>query len=497
VRASFSLGVASGVMLAVAASAFVATPSFAADAPPAEAASNLAATKSWDDLYLKFSAAKPDGYSAADRGRIAKALLLGAHGMESTDGVIAVSLAERAVAFEESVEALTYAGELNQKIDQNGQAAKWFERAVAVDAHADRAHLLRAELALRENEPAVANQHLQAISKTFETARVQRDLTRSQAIQAQQKAGEASLDQMQRDVNHKNNTASTSKTGTGSDSGSTSKSGKSGKGKHDPKSIEVAGADDGAPAGGGGRDPLEGAGLAGLREKASEHFTFAYGNNARDWGQRAEYEGKVMAALEEAYEFVGQEMHANRSQPVGVVLYTKEEYDFHFSGSELSRAAGFYSGKIRINGAEEITPEVQAVIVHEYVHAVIDELVASKHIPQWVHEGFATYIENEYRSARNLPGADDAWARQLHQIAKKGGLPKLQQLDVGFLSFGNPRLAYATAGKACQLMIERQGMDSFVDDLRSAAKKPWSQNFAERYGDGSDLDAEILEEMSK
>jgi hypothetical protein len=456
----------------------------AASNPSASEASSLAQAGSWDDLFLKFGSAQPQGYSAADRTRVAQALLQGAQAMEKTDAVTAVSLAEKSVAFAETVPALLFAGELNQRLQQNGQAAKEYDRALQLDAHHSRAHLLRAELALSEGEPQVALAHLKGLPAAFEAARVKDDARRAEAALAQRQAGEAALGQISR---------SGEAPAPPPEPASPGKKGKKGR---QPKTI--AGGEPAEPgAGATVRDPISDAQLAGLRERANQHFVFSYGNNERDWGQRADYEGRVMDALEEAYEFVGRTLAANRTEKVQVVLYTRQEYEFHFGGSELSRAAGFFSGKIRINGAEEMTPEVETVIVHEYTHAVIDELVHHQHIPQWVHEGTATWVENEYRSARGLPGADDGWRNPLRQLARNGKLPRLAQLDVGFLGLQNPRVAYATSGQAIQILVERYGVETLGGVLRASAASPWAQAFASAYGEQSTLDDQVREALSQ
>lgn len=457
--------------LLVLGSLLLASPALAAD-PTAAQAKQLASAKDWDQLYLSFSSVKPEGFSTADRTAIASALLQGAKVMSGTDAVIATSLAERAAAFHESVDGLIAAAELEQQVDQRGQAAKFLDRAVALDPKSGAAHLARAELHLKEGEGALALKQLDAVPAGFQAARVKQLRAQAQARVAERKAGEDALQQVQRQVAAREQEASRPPPAE--------------KGKGGARMVSAV-------------DPMEGAALAGLRERAGRHFVFAYGNNSRDWGQRAEYEGQVEAALEEAYEFVGETMHVNRSQPVAVVLYTKQEYEFHFGGSALSRAAGFFSGKIRINGAEEMTPEVKAVIVHEYTHAVLDELLqGGQHCPVWVNEGFATYVENLYRDRRGMPGADDDWHKTLRGMAILNQLPSLEQLDRSFIEFRNPRLAYATSGCAMKILVEHYGMETFVQTCRDAATKPWKALFAERFtADLSSLDDQVRSELSE
>jgi len=451
----------------------------ATPASTAADAEKLARAKNWDDLYLAFSSGDPAKFASADRAKIGDALLSGARAMAPTDAVMAVSLGERAVAFHETVDALLETASLEEKADQNGQAAKFLDRAVALDAKSGAAHLARAELALRENDAPLCLKQLDAVPAGFEAAEVKALRNKAQTKVIEKQAGEAALDRVQQQV-------AINQLKAPDQAAPASKSSKQG-----PAQAKTVSMID--PA-----DRMDGAAMAGLRQKAGEHFVFAYGNNERDWGQRADYEGHVEEALEEAYEYVGEAMHTNRTEPVQVVLYTKQEFEFHFGGSALSRAAGFFSGKIRINGAEEMTPEVRAVIVHEYVHAVLAELMGPRgNCPQWVNEGFATYVENMYRDSRGMPGADDGWRTELHSMAVAGQLPHLQTLDRSFLEYNNPRVAYATSGRAMKILIERFGMDAFVAALQDSAKMGWPKSMAEHLSaDLDSLDDEVKSELS-
>ncbi|WP_239578785.1 hypothetical protein [Archangium primigenium] len=126
-----------------------------------------------------------------------------------------------------------------------------------------------------------------------------------------------------------------------------------------------------------------------------------YFNNARDFSQRAEYEGRIVAALDEAHGHTRQVLGEAREAPVDVVLYTREEFRTH-QGAALARTvAGLYSaGAIRINDAAELTRQTKATLVHEYVHAVVDDLVQAarggQHVPVWLNEGLAEYVEWRY-----------------------------------------------------------------------------------------------------
>lgn len=422
-------------------------------------AKKLASEKAWDDLYLKFSSGDPKALPEADRAAIAEALLKGAQALGGEDPVIALSLAERSVEFKPTVEALIAAADFNRKAKQNGQAATLLEQASKLDPANASVKVARAELALEENEPGVARDLLEKVPANVEPARVKKLKAQAQLALDSKRAEQQELERVEKEVASK-------------------QGGKGGAARPSAEQpIEVTRPGRTRPGSAGAEEPNRidpgdrydqgGSNLAGLREKASEHFTFAYGNNARDWGQRAEYEGRVMAALEDAYRFVSEKLGVSRRPKTEVVLYTRKEYEFHFGGSELSRAAGFFSGKIRINDAEALTDDVRAVIVHEYVHAALDDILGNKHAPQWSNEGAATWIENAWRYRNGLPNADEPWRADVMAYAKSNRLPRLDQLDVGFLGLSNPRAGYVIGGKAIELMVQKRGASGLVELFRT------------------------------
>src|SRR3712207_4426253 len=78
-----------------------------ANPPPSPAqAQKLAAQRAWEDLYLAYSSADPKGYEAPQRRTIASSLLKGCEALVGSDAVMAYSLGERAVAFEETAAGL-------------------------------------------------------------------------------------------------------------------------------------------------------------------------------------------------------------------------------------------------------------------------------------------------------------------------------------------------------------------------------------------------------
>ena len=99
---------------------------------------------------------------------------------------------------------------------------------------------------------------------------------------------------------------------------------------------------------------------------------------------------RVSAVLEAAYVRVGQRISVP-PDTVTAILYTGEQ--FRDITKSPSWAAAAYDGRIRIpvRGALNVPAELERILTHEYVHAVIHQLYPR--VPHWLNEGLATYFE--------------------------------------------------------------------------------------------------------
>ncbi len=101
-------------------------------------------------------------------------------------------------------------------------------------------------------------------------------------------------------------------------------------------------------------------------------------------------------------------------------------------GSQMSQTiAGFYSeNAIRMNDSAEINAQNQAVLVHEYVHAVLDEVThfsTDERVPVWLNEGFAdvgrvaVHVDND--------GPPPLVKKQLQGVAMQKRVPSLVEMS--------------------------------------------------------------------
>jgi hypothetical protein len=163
--------------------------------------------------------------------------------------------------------------------------------------------------------------------------------------------------------------------------------------------------------------------------------------------------------LEQAYWRVGQTLGAYPSKPISVVLYTREQF------RDLTRlpswTAAAYDGRIHVpmRGALDHTEELDRVLGHEFVHAVV-AMLGGRNVPVWLNEGLATLLE---------PGGREEAEEEL---ARGGERPALRQLHNGFsrLSAADARVAYAISTYAVQRMTELRSAAAVVLLLQDLAR---------------------------
>ena len=416
--------------------------------PTAAQAAAFAKGKQWEELYLAFAAASPDTTPKGDRPKIAQALLAGCLALQVDDAVMAYSLGEKSVAFADTAEALLCTALTAKRSDQRGAAEEALRKGTTTFAKDPRFALELGRLYLEDGQPGEAASMLARVpAKAKESAEAKRMI------------------------------------------------------------AQIA-RDSGAPVGGpkvrveeGSPSPVEGGGnteLArsssrsyessvdgdGRRVRQNQYFRFYYFNSKRDFGQRADYEGKVQGALEDARVTVQRLLGAAREKPVDVILYSREEFRLHHGPQAAQAIAGFYAeDAIRMNDSAEINQQNSTVLVHEYVHAVMDELghFNQRSLPVWVHEGLAEYIE--WRS-EGQDGPPKHYATALQQLALQDQLPKLSEMTRGpLVATRNPGLSYAISAVAMRLLVERRGMGEVVELIRECGQGlPFEQALERRYG---------------
>lgn len=153
---------------------------------------------------------------------------------------------------------------------------------------------------------------------------------------------------------------------------------------------------------------------------------------------------RVSTALESAYVRIGKSL-SYPPETVTAILYTGQQ--FHDITKSPSWAAAAYDGRIRIpvRGALDNPAELDRVVTHEFVHAVIHQLYPR--VPGWLNEGLATYFE---------PG-DHTWLTA--RLRGADGMIPLAQLTESFhtLDGEDAAVAYAESYVGARVLTARLG----------------------------------------
>ena len=191
--------------------------------------------------------------------------------------------------------------------------------------------------------------------------------------------------------------------------------------------------------------------LEAWKKEAALHDTFAARPGARftvmfEGPAQQPVATRVSAALESAYARVGKALNTYPSDTVMAILYTREQ--FRDITKSPSWAAAAYDGRIRIPvlGALKNPAELDRIVTHEYVHAVVHQMFPR--LPGWLNEGLATLME---------PG-DHGW---LVARLRAGGAVPLAALNDAFRTSDGEEaaLAYAQSYVGARILSERLGVN--------------------------------------
>jgi hypothetical protein len=436
--------------------------------PPPGRAQQLAKSKAWEDLYLAYSAADPNGYSDADRKAIAAPLLKGCEALAGKDAVMAYSLGERSVAFEESAAGLRCLARAALATEQRSAAEEALRKGLEHFPNDGAFGLELGRVLLEDEDGTAAIAVLAKVPpRSPQAAEARKLLQQARNLSAEQSKARAEAEKLEKRIN-----------------------------AAQIKPASALGEGDTRPAGLSYESRVS---ADGMRIRSNRRFVIKYFNNDRDFGQRAEYEGKVVAALEEAYEHTRRVLGQARESSVDVILYTREEFRTHQGASMARIVAGLYSdGAMRINNSAELTERTKATLVHEYVHAAMDEICAGGgRLPTWLSEGVAEYVAWRYLGHDRPP---PSLGNALRTAARGNRLPSLTGLSQGMLiQTGNPGLAYATSAAAVWQLMRWGGAPRLLTLVREVSQgTPFDKALEIHYDiDIARLDAEVKAALSQ
>lgn len=409
-----------------------------AGSPGASAAEAFAKAQQWEELYLAFAAADPKAFSPKDQQRVAKRLAQGCDALLGSDAVMAYSLGEKSVAFHSVPSAVLCAARAAVASEQRTAADELLRQGLTRHPKDGPLSLERARLQLSEGDAEGALRSLSAVTGSSGLVKEAAELRgRARQLVAEQAQGRSRL---------AGDSAVPLNQGATTPPESSS----------EPRPVAPLRTNESL----GYESGLD---EEGRRTRQNAFFRFRFFSAQRDFGQRAEYEGRVQAALDEARVTARSVLGVSRESPVEVILYSKAEFALHHGPWAAAAIAGFYGGSaIRMNDSAEISQQTRGTLVHEYVHAVVDELCRfdARGVPRWLNEGLAEYVQWEFEGRRRPEGRT---ATALKQLAVQNRLPPLTSMrDDPLIASADPGLLYAYATLAVRSYVERYGMASLV-----------------------------------
>jgi tetratricopeptide (TPR) repeat protein len=207
-------------------------------------------------------------------------------------------------------------------------------------------------------------------------------------------------------------------------------------------------------------------------ESRGAHFSVLFEGPADELLAR-----RIVERLEESYWRIGAALTAYPAKPITVVLYTTEQF------RDITRVpawtAAAYDGRIRvpIRGALAQPDQLDRVLAHEYVHAVV-AMLGGRNVPVWLNEGLAEVFEG---------GRSDEAEAILARVTTKPALEMLHG-SFGSLSSSDARVAYAVSARAVQRMIDMRGPYAIIALLQDLSRggafaSAFQQRMAMRYED--------------
>jgi len=154
------------------------------------------------------------------------------------------------------------------------------------------------------------------------------------------------------------------------------------------------------------------------------------------------FEQQVLDSLERGYDDLDRYLGLRPRRKLDVVVYDPTIFDRQYRGLFRFAAAGFYSGIIRVRGADQFHEGLSRVLHHELVHAALDAAAPSMVFPGWFNEGLAEWFEARPHGKRRLSRGELAALRQAAATGQLIPFATLGAASFARMSSGTARLAY-------------------------------------------------------
>jgi len=183
---------------------------------------------------------------------------------------------------------------------------------------------------------------------------------------------------------------------------------------------------------------------SGMDHGHSSRFDLTYDN-----GVDTTFALAILDVLENASNQVGAELGYFPRQRVPVAIYCRADFKVVTDSPEWS--GGVYDGTIRLpfGSLKEVTPQIRAVLYHEYAHVVVFELTRGN-CPYWLNEGIAEIFGRKQFSQPTS---------ELDEAARKKSFADFKKLESGFgsLSASEANLAYQQSYSLVNYLVTAYG----------------------------------------
>jgi len=202
------------------------------------------------------------------------------------------------------------------------------------------------------------------------------------------------------------------------------------------------------------------------RDRSSHFVLYQDADTAHRTGDNGSknFDREVLQSLEAAHERLAKLLDLVPRRSITVVVYDPQVFDRDFGAVLPFPAAGFYQGVIRVRGLARVTPDLEQVLHHEYVHAAFDAVAPFLVLPALLNEGIAEWFA---RATTGAPSLAPGEARWLLDAGANGALPPLSALldpSFGGLNANDAARAYVTSTAFVAFLV-RQGGDVGLREL--------------------------------
>jgi hypothetical protein len=205
--------------------------------------------------------------------------------------------------------------------------------------------------------------------------------------------------------------------------------------------------------------------------RTSAHFTLHQDVDLDESGGfhgSRRFEQEVLGELERAHDALEQMLGLRPPRRLDVVVDDPGLFDQRFAALFRFRAAGFYSGVIRVRGDTQLTVDLARTLHHELVHAAFDAVAPSLILPAWINEGTAEWFEARAAGKRGVSQREHAALRYWAANGALLPLATLSQPSFSRMHAQHAQIAYVQSYAMLYHLVRSGGERSlprFLDEL--------------------------------